>query len=128
MGKRNLIFASCSDKNSLLKSIEYEYIHGVKIKDIAEHFNMSEKQISYIIRKKLCLSRDKHIVKKGITKNMKGKENNKKTIIYDGELDKEDEIVMIDDKVYKKATVSDLVKRANKILLKKTNKKVENNQ
>ena len=127
MGKRNLIFASCSDRNSLLKSIEYEYTHGEKIKDIAEHFNMSEKQISYIIRKKLCLSRDKHIVKRGTT-NMKGKENNKKTIIYDGELDKEDEIVVVDDKVYKKATVSDLVKRANKILSKKTNKKVENNQ
>ena len=122
MGKRNLIFASCSDRNSLLKSIEYEYTHGEKIKDIAEHFNMTEKQISYIVHKKLCLSRDKNMIKKG-NKNME-KEKKKKEIIYDGELDKEDvDIVMIDDKMYRKATVSDLVKRAN--TLNRTNKKVE---
>jgi hypothetical protein len=106
-----------TNKEALLKAIGVEYCKGTKLKEIAEMFGMTEKQISYVIHRKLCLRRN------GV---MKKKEKEKpKGIIYDGELDKEEntDFIVIDNKVYRRATVSDLVKRYNSTI----NKKVENN-
>lgn len=105
-----------TNKTELLEKIYYDYIYkDMTISEISDKYGYTIRQVRYILDRYL-------LVKKG-----KGKRKHMENIEKS-----DDELVMVDGKLVKKATVEDLMAKAEicleDIALKKksTNKKVEN--
>jgi hypothetical protein len=117
------IFENVNDKSYLIRNIEKDYLSGKTLKEIANDYSFSERQIRHIINYYIKIDR------KRVKKQLKRKE----------ELMKEHEVIKLDDdkflvdnKPAKKATLEDMVSKAKEELRKQkkrsTNKKVENNK
>ena len=114
------LFYNRDHMQSILKCMYNDYIiNGVSIREMAEDYSYSERQIRYIINRYLGVKPGKGNGRR--YKNMEKKEQEE--MPHRIELD--DDMYVIDGKLAKKATVEDLIIQSRKYT-KYTNKKVEN--
>ena len=116
------IFENVEYKRAIIQNIEKDYLTGKTIKEIAENYSFSPRQVRYIIEHYIKINR----------KDYKNKQRKEKFMITEEVVKIDDDNYLVGDKPARKATINDLVEKAKvakKEMKKKnsTNKKVENN-
>ena len=118
------IFENVTNKGVLIKNIEKDYLAGKTIREIAEDYSFTERQIRHIINYYIKIDR------KDVKKQLRKKEE----VMREREIIKvDDDKFLVDDKPARRTTLEDMISKANEELRKQqrkksTNKKVENNK
>lgn len=124
IGRKTTIFKNEQNKKAILKNIFKDYVlEDMTIKEIAENYGYSERQIKYIVDHYIKINKKEY--KKFKRKEKDNMENNNIIKV-------DDKNYMVDDRMARKSTIYDLVYKANlakkEMKKKSTNKTVENNK
>ena len=117
------IFENVTNKSVLIRNIEKDYLTGKTIREIAEDYSFTERQIRHIINYYIKIDR------KDVKKQLRKKEEVMRERVI---IKVDDDKFLVDDKPARRTTLEDMISKANEELRKQrkksTNKKVENNK